>query len=225
MTCTQQRFERDVAQHQITVVRDNGVDRHVKFSKPDSSTYWFEILTWPGALCIRGDCGTYVFSRIRDMFEFFRTTPERTKEGELHINPQYWMEKLEAVSKDGRGEGSATRFSEDVFKREVVEWFRRYTDARWYAENREDRWAIWEAVRELLQEVDSHDESHNWSLLRDFEVWNDETCKYEYRDFFSDWEMDCKEYGFGFLWSCYAIAWAIRMYDAAKVESTSAVSA
>lgn len=30
------------------------------------------------------------------------------------------------------------------------------------------------------------------------------------------WEWDCKEYTFHFIWNLYAIAWAIRQYDAAK---------
>lgn len=215
MTCTQDRFLKDCTEHTIRVVRDDGVDRHLVFQKPGTSCNWFEIVTWPGVLAIRGDHGAYMLSRQKDMFEFFRQAGDR-------INPGYWMEKIIAVDSNCGQPGSAENFSADVFKRNVVEWFRRYTDARWYPENRADRWALWEAIREMLADVDSHDESHNWSLLRDFSIWNEETCKHEYRDFFSDWEMTCKEFDFHFIWNCYAIAWAIKQYDTAKANTREA---
>ena len=40
-TCDQQRFERDVAQHKMTIIRDNDVDSHIKFRRADDSAYWF----------------------------------------------------------------------------------------------------------------------------------------------------------------------------------------
>lgn len=226
MTCDQQRFLKDCAEHELTIVRDEGVNRHLRFKKPGTNAYWFDIVTWPGVLCVNGDCGAYMFSRLEDMFEFFRTKPNRVKEGELHINPQYWMEKLRAVNKNSRGAGDAKQFSLDVFKRRVIEWFRRYTESRWYSENREDRWAIWEAIREVLEKADSHDASYNYSLLRDFEVWFEDDSTFKYRNFFDDfWEVDCTEYDFSFIWNCYAIAWAITQYDLAQVQQKTDSSA
>lgn len=223
MTCTQERFLKDCAEHQMEIVRDDGINRHLKLKKPGTSAYWFEIVTWPGVLAIRGDCGAYLFSRLADMFEFFRTKPERLKAGELYINKPYWMEKIIAVDSNCGQKGSATKFSVDRFKREVVSWFRRKTGEDNYWETRKDRWAIWKAIREdILEETDSHDESHNWSLLRDFSVWMEDDCEYQYKNFFDDWEAQCREYDFHFLWNCYAIAWAIQQYDAAKATSEAA---
>ena len=37
MNCDQQRFERDVASHEMTVIRDDGVNRHLCFKKPGCS--------------------------------------------------------------------------------------------------------------------------------------------------------------------------------------------
>ena len=82
-----ERFAKDVADHQMTVLMDIGVYRHLMFKKPDRSEHWFEIVTTPGMLVIRGDMETWVFSRIPDMFNFFRG-----KDGE--INADYWQEKL-----------------------------------------------------------------------------------------------------------------------------------
>lgn len=74
--CTEKRFLGDVAKHQMTILRDDGVNRHVRFKQPNSSNMFFDLITWPGCLCYTGDMGTYVFRRLEDMFEFFRTDRE-----------------------------------------------------------------------------------------------------------------------------------------------------
>lgn len=80
------RFERDTAQHQMTVLHDDGVYRHIRFQSPATGIYWYELVTWPGRLTFAGDMGTWAFARLPDMFEFF-TGP---------INPTYWGEKITA---------------------------------------------------------------------------------------------------------------------------------
>lgn len=97
-----QRFPKDVADHELTILRDDGLYRHLRCAQPGTGSYWFEIVTWPGALAIRGDAGDgYLFSRIDDMLEFFRRPDQR-------INPQYWAEKL------GQGCRRVEVYSEDV---------------------------------------------------------------------------------------------------------------
>ena len=71
-------------------------NRHISFTRNGSSVYRFDLITWPGHLCITGDCGTYVFRRLTDMFEFFRAEGSRTTK-KLAINPYYWGEKLESI--------------------------------------------------------------------------------------------------------------------------------
>jgi hypothetical protein len=211
MTCTQDRFERDVAQHQITVIRDNGEDRHLMFREPGNSAYWFEILTWPGTLCIKGDMGTYVFSRLTDMFEFFRTD-DRGDPTRLYINKGYWAEKLQAVSCGGYGKGSAETFSADIFKRRVIERFRDYCrDRDVEHEKRKDMW-YW--VRsDILEQVCDGEGSNAFHRLNDFH-------DRDHPRLFEDcWEWNCEKYTFHFIWNLYAIAWAIRQYDAAKAST------
>lgn len=43
MTCTEQSFLKDVANHQMTVIRDDGVNRHTRFKRPDKSAIWTPI--------------------------------------------------------------------------------------------------------------------------------------------------------------------------------------
>ena len=66
-------FLKDVKNHGMEVRRDDGLYRHLIFRAPkDSWHQWFEVVTWPGSLAINGDMGSWCFSRIEDMFEFFR---------------------------------------------------------------------------------------------------------------------------------------------------------
>lgn len=74
---TEADFLRDVAQHEMTILHDAGEFRHIQFKKPGSSSFSFTITTFPGYLVMTGDIGSWVFTRLRDMFEFFRSDPER----------------------------------------------------------------------------------------------------------------------------------------------------
>src|SRR5690348_13144744 len=95
----EQWFLKDVSTHEMIVIRDDGANRHIRFKRPGTSCMYFDLITWPGYLCYTGDMGTYVFSRLEDMFEFFRTDRDynKRKGRELSINPKYWGEKLQAV--------------------------------------------------------------------------------------------------------------------------------
>ncbi|WP_322070945.1 hypothetical protein [Paraburkholderia bannensis] len=195
----------------MTIVRDDGVDRHIKFRGNDGSAYWFEILTWPGALCIRGDCGTYVFSRLTDMFEFFRPKNERVQAGELFINPSYWCEKLQAVNCNGYGDGRAREFSQKDFAARVKERFDGYLESHEISEER--RASLWADVESEVIDRSHEGETRAFDALMNF---SDD----EFPRMFEDcWEWGCKEYSFQFLWNLYAIAWAIRTYDAAKASA------
>jgi hypothetical protein len=216
MTCDQQRFERDTAEHKMTVIRDNGVDRHLMFRKPDGSSYWFEILTWPGALCIRGDCGTYVFSRLTDMFEFFRTD-DRGDPSKLYINTGYWCEKLQATDCDGYGKGAARAFSGERFEARVKENFDSYFEDSEIDD--EDRASIWDEIdSEVLNYARDGDGHMAFNRLYEFH-------NSDHPRLFEDcceWFSSCEEYTFHFLWNLYAIAWAIRQYDAARAAAVPA---
>lgn len=111
------RFRQDTANHELKILHDDGLHRHLLLRNPRSSEYWFEIVTWPGSLTIRGDVGDgYTFSRERDMFPFFRNEYGG-------INPHYWAEKL------GGGRRSVKEYSENLLRQRVVEQF--VEDARY----------------------------------------------------------------------------------------------
>lgn len=194
---TQETFLRDTAQHKMTVVRDDGVHRHVIFAKPGSYNMRFELITWPGHLCYTGDMGTFVFRRLEDMFEFFRT--DRRGDDRLYINLGYWAEKLEAVDRcDG-----VRRWSEDTF-REVIE---RYL--------KNDGEPTPDGLRDAVErEVYPYLEDGEHAAYR-------AANEFEHDGFrFNDlWDHEFKEYTFRFVWCCYALAWGIKAYDQSKLVS------
>lgn len=87
----QEQFEKSVSDHRVTIVKDDGIHRHLRCGRVGTLVESFEIITWPGYLAIVGDMGDYVFRRLPDMFEFFRGKPS--------INLAYWAEKVIAVDK------------------------------------------------------------------------------------------------------------------------------
>lgn len=84
----------------MTVIRDDGLYRHLRFAHPGTRNMSFDILTWPGYLCFCGDMGDYLFMRVDDMLSFFRTDL---------INPSYWAEKVQAEDKNS----GVKEYSED----------------------------------------------------------------------------------------------------------------
>jgi hypothetical protein len=214
---TEANFLKDVGQHVMEVLRDDGVYRHVRFRKPGTMCMHFDLITWPGYLCYTGDMGTFVFSRLQDMFEFFRTDRQCSKlrGHQLGINPSYWSEKLQAV--DGRRRaGGAKEYSPEKFRRVVKErlayWMRHY------GLDSEGRHELRQLVEdEVLSYADDGD-------VRAFDAANDfagevDGQRFEFTDF---WEYDLTEYTRTFLWCCYALAWGIQKYDDAKAPQEQA---
>lgn len=192
MLPTEESFLKDVSKHVLTVLHDDGVHRHRSFSQPDSSNMYFSIVTYPHFLVYSGDMGCYVFSRINDMFQFFRGK----QEGPLRINEGYWAEKLEATDRpDGHRE-----FDPASFKEYVVEWLNEL-----------------EANQELRERVDDE----ILGCVDDGEIRaRDALVGFEYegrRPFQDSWDHNFDEYTHRFVWCCYALAWGIRQYDSLKV--------
>jgi hypothetical protein len=196
--CTEQRFLKDVAEHQMTVIRDDGVHRHIRFRRPDTSCMSFDLVTWPGYLAYSGDMGCYVFTRLPDMFEFFRADRTHgTKDGRrLYINPSYWAEKCVASDRDG-----VTAYSSDKFRERVRQWL----------DDGDASVTVREAAEDLIDYNADEGEHVALAAVRDFEHEG-----FRFDDF---WECNLHEYTFRFIWCCYGLAWAIEQYDAAKVPA------
>ncbi|MFJ7422715.1 hypothetical protein ACIQXD_29550 [Streptomyces uncialis] len=195
------QFARDTDRHQMTVLRDDGLYRHLRFaSNPlGYGEYWFDLVTWPGCLTVRGDAvDGYTFTRLPDMFEFFRA------DRKWGINAHYWAEKA-----DG-GRESVKEYSEEAFRQLVCELF---VDAVRYGDTPR---GIGRAVREQILDRDLYDEREAHSLLESFE--------FKGFEFYDTWELSARVYERSSLWACHAIAWGIARYDRVTRHGLSALA-
>lgn len=92
-----EQFASDVAGHQMTVLHEAGLYRHIRYATPGTGMYSFDLVTFPGHLVVTGDMGTFTFARLPDMFEFFRAS--------AHVNVAYWAQKATSFDRHGPGSG------------------------------------------------------------------------------------------------------------------------
>lgn len=209
---TVSEFLTNVATHQMEIIKDDGIYRHVRFARPGTSCMHFDLITWPGYLAYVGDMGSYTFSRIRDMFEFFRqpAKPTDANPSGLTINPGYWSEKVQAADmSDG-----VTEFSEVKFKAKAKRWFDEWADdaSDLSAEQRNELWdSIESDVFGVLVDYGAQGAHQAYGAFMDFEHGGSRP----FHDFF---EVSSDVYSRRFLWCCYALVWGINQYDASQVK-------
>ncbi|MFJ3839410.1 hypothetical protein ACIPY6_28440 [Streptomyces sp. NPDC090054] len=128
------RFARDTKDHVMTVLHEEGLYRHLRFSAPRSFCA-FDLITWANNFVIRWDGMAFVFSVFptEDLFELFRRTG---RIGE--INPSYWQEKIIA------GRDQIEDYSDDLFRAEVESTVQQWTEGL----SKEEAAALREAVDE-----------------------------------------------------------------------------
>lgn len=207
--CTEQRFLNDVKNHQINIVKDDGAHRFVRFKRADNSSYWFDLITWPGFLCISGDCGTYVFSREHDMFGFFKMRDgdfNKNKDRLLNINPGYWMEKIEAIGRSG-----CTEFDSKEFEDKVKRCFESFFESEDYSE--EIKKEVWEEIESDVLSY-SGDEHEANKAANDFIYESPDGEVFAFVDFFD--YGSAERFTWNYIWCLYAIVWGIMKYDEAK---------
>lgn len=209
-------FLTDVGAHQMRIIKEDGTHRHIRFQKPGTMCMHFDLITWPGYLCYTGDMGTFVFSRLNDMFEFFRTDREYAQQQgkQLGINRSYWAEKLQAVDGNRHVTG-ATEFDEVAFKRVINEY-----RVRWMREakaegllDKEQRRELWEdAEHRVLDELDNGGQMAMHAAYG--YTWSPSNSNYQW-DFGDFFDNNFQKYTRTFEWCCYALAWGIQQYDEA----------
>jgi hypothetical protein len=227
------RFARDTASHEMVVLRDDGIYRHLVFREPSHGYYWYELITTPGQLVFSGDGNSYVFRRTTDMFQFFRSGIWR--DGTHNINPGYWSEKLTS------GREAATSYSTELFEEEV---------AKTLADVEGDYPGITAAWTEHVEsEFNTEYEEEALRALSSFEFGEAHraecrACGWEFEDesytvaakeardhrqeagdkhsapvrdltfsFDDIGELRLQDFDWWFLWACRAVVWGIARYD------------
>jgi hypothetical protein len=193
--CTAEIFAADVRHHRMEMLHSDEIYRHLRFSRAECSVNWFELITWPGVLTINGDMGTYTFSRLEDMFEFFR----RPDNG---INVSYWAEKCTSVDRHG----PMTEWCQVESRKQLAE-----TIEDWPAKARH------EAFERLNPEsFDSEQEFRVAVEDFDFELDGETFRIYDF------WEFDLSRDSYRFVWCLRAISWGIQQFNKIKNENKEA---
>jgi len=197
---------RDLRHHKMTIECDTNEHRCLHFGRPGSGIYSFRIITWPGALAIEGDCGSFTFSRLRDMFGFFRSS-----NGEISVNLSYWAEKLVAISSP-----EALRVvDESLWDARVLAAFK----SEWAFESGDDHD---KALAELTDAYTGLIGRAPASRAEAVEFATDYVCPVTDQSFADVWEWQIESFGFHFVWCAHAIVWAIKRYDLHKFSRTQA---
>lgn len=225
------RFQHDIREHVMQVKLDNGVYRHLHFRRPTSFAYAFDIVTWPGYLAITGDMGAAVFTRLHDMFQFFRAAEAWQQENQdrLYINPSYWAEKCTANDGDIKAadRGRLEQLVRERYDEAVAE---ADPDAPGFEEAKEALWAA------LQEDVIDGEETTVEGAIAVLDNFNFRThlrnpssspgapfADFQFHDAWEDAER-LTDYTFHFLWRLYAIAYAVKTYDAAKAQASAAAT-
>ncbi|WP_417211995.1 hypothetical protein [Acinetobacter venetianus] len=184
---TYEQFLKDVNNHVLTVNLDQECYRDLTIRKPDSIDMHYHITTRPGYLFFSGDMGSFVFERNTDMFAFFRG------EG---IKPHYWAEKVEA--------GKYKQFSPEA-AREALDKAFEY----WKEDTEKDE----EFIAEEKQQLDCINTDDEFEFHREIYDFSPNKGGVELNDFY---ESNLTELTYHYLWCCYAIVHAIKLYDQQK---------
>ena len=182
--------------------------RHLFAQRKGTRVCSFGIVTWPGYLAFYGDMGTFVFTRLTDMFEFFR--------GDVNgsIDLRYWAEKCEAADSRTRGDG-IEEYSAKVFRESVEYQFKQV----WEGHEGPDREAAFERLND---EVLSHSDDEHYSLRAAYEFSDKGPDPEGYRWQLCDGDMvSHMDYTYRFVWCCCALRWAIDRYDRGIYEVAS----
>ena len=193
-------FKKDTEDHEIHVMHNYGVYRHLVFKRPGAYSCYerFELVTFPGSLVYTGDCGTYTFSRTNDMFHFFN---------KKNINPEYWGEKCTSEDIHSR----MVEYSVEVWEEEVRELVQ-----DWAEERRDDGCgedmisAQIEAVEEDILSVRPDFELEARKLIDDFMPINHaDGHPLNFDDF---WEIRLTKATHRYIWACHAIRWGVEQF-------------
>lgn len=206
-----EQFTKDTAEHQLEVLLDNGLYRHLSLRKLNTSNNSFSITTWPGYLCISGDMGCFTFQRTTDMFEFFRGAP-----GE--IAPGYWSEKVQAGAGSGGARSITVEPDFSKYDKRMDEYlldFIKELDAS----DPETSEKI-EHAKEAVEDFKNQRENSEWDIVSRVNNWDSHIAGGMELEDFWDNERSLEKFQYHYIWCCYAIVHAIALYDINGVKNS-----
>lgn len=190
---TAERAAKDIAGHELTILHDDGLHKHLLYRNPRSSEFWFTITTAPGTLTVHGDMGTYVFAREQDMIAWFLggSWPGRP-------NVDYWAEKC--VSAGGRR--GLKEYSETALRQRIEEALSSEVESE--ALTPDEEVALRREAREYLGGLDLRN-AYAQGELDDFR-WR------TLQPFTESWEWEPYEYTYQYVWTAHTLLAALLTY-------------
>lgn len=189
-------FLKTVQNHTMTIINDDGVNRHLRFKEDGTNNRWFDIVTWKGHLCITGDMGCAVYTRLNDMFEFFDTGED------IGINVNYWTEKEVATSVFGKN----YEFDSSVLPELLKEW-----RERWIEEN--------DPTEEQIEDVEYELKDTDFGSMCEVSEFLHNPPEVLEHIIDQDWWENKFETVTGHhIWRLFAITYAVREYKKYKGE-------
>lgn len=233
-----ERFQRDTRNHTLHIRHESGLYRHLIARDPNHGFFWFEVVTWPGGLTIRGDLGhTYTFTGATDMLTLFRAFADAP-------NPHYWAQKVEG------GTNATTDYdprllraalddhiqqvgTDDLFDRTLACAQKYGITPDRLPQNLLDECVA--ASRTYMDGLRAAVHEHFYSDWSDYNLDYEaeahraiDTFQYKPKDapdaeepfHFTDWhEWNLRDHSEWFLIACHAVVWAITRYDQARTKT------
>ena len=189
-------IEKWIKNHQMTVLMDIGVNRHLRFSDDNGkkTNHWFDIVTFDEGLLFTSGFGCYSFSRrfVSDMLEFFRRRDS---------NSRYVAEKITSKSE------SEEVFSDRLAKEYLLDSFSIWLDEKEFKEDEAKR--LFDEFKIELDECDFSSIEGVRMAYDEFDF-NGHLIKFDFDDFYpyelSQKYIDCVD----------AIKFGIKKYDELK---------
>lgn len=197
-------FTSSTTEHEMYVLRDDGLYRHLRFMAPGTYMWGFDLVTWPGYLTICGDIGSYTFARTRNMFAFFADEAGG-------INPDYWAQKLQGPH---RGRDLARTYSAEVLRQRLDEWAHQEVQPDYCFDASADE--CWFYERDLVAALDRELQLHDLWSEEAARAALDDIQRWEEVDFGETWEWDLRDWDNQFLNCCWAIAHGVATYREAQ---------
>lgn len=226
-----QDFVSQTEEHQLTVLREDGLYRHMRMSAPGTSMWSWTVNTFPGYLTVVGDIADgYTFSRIEDMLNFFELGARSWNyyaDGAPCIDFRYWAEKLSG------GRSSNMRvYSQKSFLASVTDIMEQDEDLGLEMENEIRAEALEcegdsETVVKLLAEAQKI-KSDRDALIEDARYHaENENDAYEWlndhpKHFTDIFDIDIRTWDRHFVYACYAIALTVKKYREYQAEHPAA---
>jgi hypothetical protein len=190
-------FQKDTANHQLTVLHEQGLYRHLRMSAPGTRWGSWDIVTWPGHLATSGDIADgLTFSRepdmVRDFFGRMRGNRPYFSDDAPSIDFRYWAEKLQGDQRE-----TVKAYNHEDFIEFVTDTLTDRLEAGYDASLTQARFD------ELIAEVND---------LEEYEAAAREWLGDHEKEFPDSWEHNFKDYTFHFQVACYAINAAVQAY-------------